>query len=459
MDLTLAVFILSVALIVGGYFYYKLYKKAAVLRAELSQTRQRYAPIIDADTAVAERRAEAVQVEQSIQQLRTDFASKRVIYDSLLRETAIYESKLENISFGIYEPVYNYSTSNEYKAKLEAIRSKVKELIKDDKAVHAAVEWTVSGSAAEGRRMMKQYAKLLLRAFNGECDAAIARVNWNNMGNMEARISKSFEAINKLGSVNRISITKQYHDLRKSELQLEFELQQKIQSEKEEQRLIREQMREEEKAQREIEIAQRKAEDEEARYQKALLKATEDAKRATGAQLESLDLKIAELEQLLAAAQLQKERALSMAQQTKSGHVYVISNIGSFGEDVFKIGMTRRLEPMDRVKELGDASVPFSFDVHALVYSDNAPELEYKIHRQLMERRLNLINNRREFFRVDLDEVETIFSNAGHPLTLTRLAEAREYRESLAIRESKSRVGEEIESDLVTDPIPMSLDD
>lgn len=459
MDLTLAVLILSVALIVGGYFYYKLYKKAATLSAELSQTRQRYAPIIDVDTVVAERKQEALQVEQSIHNLRTDFAAKRAVYDSLLRETAIYESKLEDISFGVYEPIYNYSTSEEYKAKLEAIRSQVKELIKDDRAVYSAVEWSVGGSKVEGRRMMKQYSKLMLRAFNGECDSAIARVNWNNMGNMEARISKSFEAINKLGSVNQISITQPYYDLRKSELQLEFELQQKIQSEKEEQRLIREQMREEEKAQREIEVAQRKAEDEETRYQKALLKATEDAKRATGAQLESLDLKIAELEQLLAAAQLQKERALSMAQQTKSGHVYVISNIGSFGEDVFKIGMTRRLEPMDRVKELGDASVPFSFDVHALVYSDNAPELEYKIHRQLMERRLNLINNRREFFRVDLDEVESIFSNAGHPLTLTRLAEAREYRESLAIRESKSRVGEEIESDLVADLIPISLDD
>lgn len=458
MDLTLAVFILSVALIVGGYFYYKLYKKAATLSAELSQTRQRYAPIIDVDAVVTERKQEALQVEQSIHQLRTDFVAKRAVYDSLLRETAIYESKLEDISFGVYEPIYNYSTSEEYKAKLEAIRSQVKELIKDDRAVYSAVEWSVGGSKVEGRRMMKQYSKLMLRAFNGECDSAIARVNWNNMGNMEARISKSFEAINKLGSVNQISITQPYHDLRKSELQLEFELQQKIQSEKEEQRLIREQMREEEKAQREIEVAQRKAEDEEARYQKALLKATEDAKRATGAQLESLDLKIAELEQLLAAAQLQKERALSMAQQTKSGHVYVISNIGSFGEDVFKIGMTRRLEPMDRVKELGDASVPFSFDVHALVYSDNAPELEYKIHRQLMERRLNLINNRREFFRVDLDEVESIFSNAGHPLTLTRLAEAREYRESLAIRESMSRVGEEIESDLVADQIPLSLD-
>lgn len=459
MDLTFILLILSIALIVEGYLYYKLYKKSESISDELGQIRQRYAPIIDVDTVVAERKQEALQIEQSIQQLRTDFATKRVIYDSLLRETAIYESKLEDISFGVYEPIYNYATSEAYKTKLEAIRGQVKELIKDDKAVYSAVEWTVSGSKVEGRRMMKQYSKLMLRAFNGECDAAIARVSWNNMGNMEARISKSFEAINKLGSVNQISITQQYHDLRKSELQLEFELQQKVQSEKEEQRLIREQMREEEKAQREIETAQRKAEDEEARYQKALLKATEDAKRATGAQLESLDLKIAELEQLLSAAQLQKERALSMAQQTKSGHVYVISNIGSFGDDVFKIGMTRRLEPMDRVRELGDASVPFSFDVHALVYSDNAPELEYKIHRQLMERRLNLINNRREFFRVELDEVESIFSKAGHPLTLTRLAEAREYRESLAIRESQSRVGEEIESNPVVDAVPLSLDD
>lgn len=240
--------------------------------------------------------------------------------------------------------------------------------------------------------MTKQNAKLMLRAFNGECDSAIARVRWNNIANIQMRIAKAYEAINKLGTVNQITITKTYYDLKIAELNLEYELQEKLHAEREEQRMIREQMREEEKAQREIEQAQRKAEDEEAKYQKALLRATEEAKRATGEQLALLDKKISELEQLLAQAQLQKERALSMAQQTKSGHVYVISNIGSFGEDVFKIGMTRRLEPMDRVRELGDASVPFNFDVHALVYSNNAPDLEYRIHKRLMDKRINLIN-------------------------------------------------------------------
>jgi hypothetical protein len=119
--------------------------------------------------------------------------------------------------------------------------------------------------------------------------------------------------------------------------------------------------------------------------------------------------------------------------------------------------MTRRLEPMDRVKELGDASVPFSFDVHALVYSDNAPDLEYKIHKQLAEKRINLINNRREFFKVELTEVEDLFVKQGHPITLTKLAEAKEYRETIAIRQSKSRVEGESESTMVK-ALPLTLD-
>jgi hypothetical protein len=285
--------------------------------------------------------------------------------------------------------------------------------------------------------MTKQYSKLMLRAFNGECDSIIARVSWNNIGNMEARLAKSYESINKLGGVTQSSITKAYFDLKLAELRLEFELQEKIHAEKEEQRLIREQMREEEKAQRELEQAQKKAEDEEARYQKALDKARQEIEQATGTKLEGLTQKIVELEGLLQNAKEQKARAMSMAQMTKSGHVYIISNIGSFGENVYKIGMTRRLEPLDRVRELGDASVPFSFDVHGMVYSDNAPELENLIHKKLMDQRVNLINNRREFFRADIEQIEQLFKETGTDLVLTKLAEAREYRESISIREAQ----------------------
>ncbi|AVQ10754.1 PF13250 domain protein [Leptospira santarosai] len=123
-----------------------------------------------------------------------------------------------------------------------------------------------------------------------------------------------------------------------------------------------------------------------------------------------------------------------MAQQTKAGHVYVISNIGSFGESVFKVGMTRRLDPMDRVKELGDASVPFEFDVHAIVYSENAPELEKLLHRDFEHKRLNLVNNRKEFFEIALDEIEQIVKKHKGDVQFTKAAEAREYRESMKIK-------------------------
>jgi len=281
---------------------------------------------------------------------------------------------------------------------------------------------------------MKQASKLMLRAFNGECDAAIAKVSWNNIGNMEARIEKAYEAINKLGSSNQISITSAYKDLKMKELHLEFELEEQLYKEKEEQRRIKEQMREEEKAQKELERAKEQAEAEEQKYQKALEKAKLDVEKATGKQLDDLNEKIRQLEQSLVLAQQQKARAISQAQMTKSGHVYVISNIGAFGDNVFKIGMTRRLEPMDRIKELGDASVPFDFDVHAIIYSDNAPELENTLHKKFDSRRVNLVNTKREFFNVPIEEIEKAVQSLGLTIHLTKVAEAREYRESASLR-------------------------
>ena len=129
-----------------------------------------------------------------------------------------------------------------------------------------------------------------------------------------------------------------------------------------------------------------------------------------------------------------------MAQQTKRGHVYVISNIGSFGENVYKIGMTRRLDPMDRVRELGDASVPFPFDVHAIIFSEDAPALETKLHKTFNQRRVNLINTKKEFFHVSLQEIEDVVHENNAEIEFTKLAEARDYRESMAIREQNENV-------------------
>jgi hypothetical protein len=127
-----------------------------------------------------------------------------------------------------------------------------------------------------------------------------------------------------------------------------------------------------------------------------------------------------------------------LAELTKAGYVYVISNIGSFGENVFKIGMTRRLEPMDRVRELGDASVPFAFDVHAMVYDEDAPALESELHRHFADRSVNLVNMRKEFFNVGIDEIEAFAKERKLKMAVTRLAEAREFRETLAIRAKRN---------------------
>jgi hypothetical protein len=293
--------------------------------------------------------------------------------------------------------------------------------------------------------MVKQYTKLMLRAFNGESDAAIANVTWNNISKMQERVRKSFESINDLGGVTHVSVTPEYLNLKLDELRLAYEYEEKRHQEREEQGRIREQIREEEKAQKELERASEEAVRQEADYEKLLAKAREEALRATGTQLQELTERIMSFEAKLDEARKKKERAISRAQLTKSGFVYVISNIGSFGERIFKIGMTRRLEPMDRVHELGDASVPFPFDLHVMLFSDNAPELENALHKLVQDRTINLVNLRKEFYRdVDLDEVETFVKKRGLSAQFIKLAEAKEYRQSMAI--TSQRLDAQIQS-------------
>jgi hypothetical protein len=307
-------------------------------------------------------------------------------------------------------------------------------LIKDKRAAVCSIEWTVNGSKSEGKKQINQTLKLMLRAFNGECDAAVSKVKYNNVYVMESRIKKAYEAVNSLAQVQQCSIAAEYLNLKLQELYLAHEYQDKVQQEKEEQRAIREQMREEEIARRELEKAQQDAEREEKRYEDALAKARAEVAVAEGAKQAKLNSQIAELEKRLAEAQAQKERAISRAQMTRSGHVYIISNIGSFGENIYKIGMTRRLDPMDRVRELGDASVPFAFDVHAIIYCDDAPALESALHRLFAARRVNMINERKEFFRVHIDEIETVVLKHHGTFELTKVAEAREYQQTMAKR-------------------------
>jgi hypothetical protein len=410
--------------------------------AELKATRQRELGTIESDRTriMAEidgARAEQQRELQSYQEQRRNREAEKFNLElslSRLREEFKALDEEANLqSFGFYKPRYDFATSVRYQTKLEEIRERQKQMIKDKTAAVCQIEWAVNGNRAEGRKQTNQTLKLILRAFNGESDAAITKVKYNNIHVMEARISKAFEAINSLVGVQQCLIVKHYLDLKLQELYLVHEYQEKVQEEKEEQRRIREQMREEELAQRELERAKQDAERDEQRYAEALRKASQEVERAVGEKQQKLLGQIEELQKRLTEAQANKERAISRAQMTRAGHVYIISNIGSFGEHVYKIGMTRRLDPMDRVRELGDASVPFGFDVHAIIYSDDAPTLENTLHRVFNQRRVNRINARKEFFRVSIEEIAGAVRQHHGEIEMILDAEAVEYRKTLAM--------------------------
>jgi len=451
----------SLFIVVISILVIQLSKKTKT-NEKIKESLNKYKDIIEIDSEVSKRKA-ALNIlvskisdlekvyEEKDSALNQDYLKHKAIYENLRKEVSLLEENLENISYGLYRPHYDYKTSAEFKQKLEEIIEREKQAIKNEMATYCPVKWEVGGSKPEGAKMTKHYSKLMLRAFNGECDAAIAKVRWNNIGNMEARIEKAYEAINKLGSTHQITVTKDYLNLKLQELRLEFDLEEKLYQEKEEQRKIREQMREEEKAQREIEKARKEAEEEEERNEKALQKARTEIEKAKGKELEQLNEKIKILEENLQKAHELKERAISRAQLTKSGHVYIISNIGSFGDTVYKIGMTRRLEPMDRIDELGDASVPFDFDVHGLIYSENAPDPENILQKKFESKRVNLVNQRAEFFYTTIDELEAIVKELNLNIQFTKIAEAKQYRETLSLREVQTRVTQKTEKEIKED--------
>ena len=408
--------------------------------------RKRYAGVISIQAELSAAKSKLEQARQTQQQFESENQQRRAKliqeseqaqakYVELKKEISLLEENLEDISFGLYKPHFNFQTSEEYKTALERLRERERDFLRDGKAVICGVKWSVGNSEKEGQRMSKQYTKVMLRAFNGECDAAVANVSWNNIAKMEERVRKSADAINQLGSVMHFSLTPEYLQLKLDELRLTHEYEEKRNQEHEEQRRIREQIRDEEKAQREMDKAREDAERDEAEYEKALSKAREEALKATGAQLEKLTSQVKSLEAKVDEARQNKQRAIARAQLTKSGFVYVISNIGSFGEHVFKIGMTRRMEPMDRIDELSDASVPFPFDLHAMLYSDNAPELETALHKLVQDRQVNLVNARKEFYQhIDLAEIEAFVKARGLSAQFIKYAEAKQYRETLALR-------------------------
>ena len=274
----------------------------------------------------------------------------------------------------------------------------------------------------------------VIDAFNGKVDSILSKTKKDNYGTLEQRIKDAYQIVNDKGKAFRNAvITPEYLNARLNELKWACTVSELKAKDQEEQRQIRERMREEERARREYERAQREAAKEEEMLRKAMVKAEAQLKYAAEEERAKFEARLEELKQQLAEAEAKGQRALSMAQQTRRGNVYVISNIGSFGENVYKVGMTRRLEPMDRVRELGDASVPFPFDVHAIIESDDAPTLEAQLHQELALAQMNKVNPRKEFFKIQLSTIKALVDAKGLQANWTMRAEAAQYYETLAI--------------------------
>lgn len=334
-------------------------------------------------------------------------------------------------------------------AQLKAARSRSRAMIKNKQA--AACDY------AEAERRVAAI-EFVIDAFNGKADSILSQAKSDNFGTLRQELIDACVIVNRNGRAFRNArILDAYLLSRVDELRWAVTVHELREREREEQRQLKELIREEEKARREYERAQKEAAKEEDIIRRAMARAQDEIAHATDAQRTKYEAQLRELELRLHAAEEKNQRALSMAQQTKRGHVYIISNVGSFGDDVLKIGLTRRLDPLDRIKELGDASVPFDFDVHAMIVSDDAPALERALHRHFLAAQLNKVNHRKEFFRAKLSTVRDEVEKLGIQAVWTMAAEAAQYRESVAIERAISTDPTAykawLERQLVLDPV------
>ncbi len=366
--------------------------------------------------------------------LDTELTQKRNELARLNEEIAVANGNLNLQEFGFFERQYSFSDSTKYKDKLDSLRMQQKSMVKNGTAGRIITPMLLDNSKSKGKAMQNQLIKAALRGFNGEADALLVKVSVVNVDNKIKALRKVFEQLNKMYSRNLIEITYPYLDLKIEELRLAAEYELQKQEEKELLREQREKEREDKKLQAEIKAKRKQLEKDRDHFKNMVARVTELLKEAKDDEVDELRRQLTEYQDKLSELDEIEEDIDYREGHATAGYVYVISNIGSFGEYVYKIGVTRRLEPLERIRELSSASVPFQFDVHALIFSEEAFALETELHNQLAHYKVNKVNGRKEYFKVPFEKIRSIL--ADHKELMVELnedAEAFEYRQTKAI--------------------------
>lgn len=339
--------------------------------------------------------AEENQIRSRIRGAEDDLAQRQQEISTLNGSLLDLRGAVEVQENGLYDFEHPAEDSIAISTRLETVRSNIKVAVRDGHATQASNSFTFNNSEAQGRKFVRDMSKLMLRSYNAEAENCVKAVRAGNLHTAQTRLSKAVEQIERLGSMISLRISPRFHALRLEELELANRHLRAVQREKDAERAHKEELREQRKAEKELQAEKARLEKERTHYSNTI--ATLESK----GDFEGAERMRTRLEDVEHAIENVDYRAANI----RAGYVYVISNVGSFGPDVVKIGLTRRLEPMDRVHELGDASVPFRFDVHALFFADDAVSIEAELHRHFAERRINKVNFRREYFRATPTEV------------------------------------------------------
>jgi uncharacterized protein DUF4041/Meiotically Up-regulated Gene 113 (MUG113) protein len=387
---------------------------------------ERAKPIID--TAPTTTALESKSAPHDVAPQTDDNAAARRDLDKILKQIEDAKQELVELNdaillqqVGIYEYHHPLENADQYKEALATIRQEAKDFVKNGTAILASDRFAYNNSLAQGRKMTADFSKLMLRAYNAEADNCVRSVRAGTVTSAKQRLDRSADSIAKLGKMMEMRVAPEYHQIRLREIELTGDYMFKAQEEREAVRAERERLREEKRAETELQAERERLEKERDHYTNALTRLAEQGKQD---EADALRERLAAIDDAIA----QNDYRIA---NIRAGYVYVISNIGSFGKNVVKIGMTRRLEPKDRILELGDASVPFPFDIHLLHFSEDAVALENELHKMFADRRLNQVNLRREFFFTTPQEIRTsLMEKLGSILEFNETPEATQYFQS-----------------------------